>query len=364
MASLLPPSTTPLERALSAVLAAAVNLDVPIRHLWNPETCPVALLPWLAWTVAVDQWDDNWPESVKRATIAGQAARHRKRGTPWAIKNALESRGYPECEIIEHRQFLNEWIEAGGELLDGVGTLDGTGDLSAPGGQFRFATTSWAEYALRLNAADAPTTSEMLRQIAALCEAYAPARSHLVAILLFSLIEFDSSIRLVGFSAHGRVVLDGCRRFTVPSFDTLDGCDLIGGETLLDTLDGVGTLDGHDRLVPERYTGEPLDGGQLDIVTRRIRSRSGMTAHGGNYLEPPETLNAIDLLDGRYTIAGETLDGTGLLDGGDLRYPTLADHEDTLDGTSNLGEVAGPDTIWFRGLVRIRRGSTVIQEPL
>lgn len=29
---------------------------VSIRELWNPDTCPANLLPWLAWSFSVDRW--------------------------------------------------------------------------------------------------------------------------------------------------------------------------------------------------------------------------------------------------------------------------------------------------------------------
>jgi len=360
--SLLPWNSSVMERAIEA--AARLDLPVPIADLIDPDTCPEFMLPWLAWEMHVDGFDDIPTVQGKRAAIRMSLALHKKKGTKWAIQRALETYGYPGCKIIEHRDFMSEWLAAGGELLDGIGVLNGDGDLSAPSGMFRFATTHWAQYSLRLNAADGITTSAMLRQLAQLCAMYAPRRSHLAVILLFVALEFDATIRMGDLAQHGRFVMRDCRRITVPTFDTLDGCDLIGGETLLDTLDGDGTLDGSSNLLPERYTGEPLDGGQLSINIPRSRTRMCGTALGGPYIEPPETLDSIDTLDGRYTISGETLDGLDLLDGGDLRYPLLADHEDTLDGTSNLGEIDGPHHIWFRGIVRTRRGSTVTQEPL
>lgn len=362
MYSLLPPNATELERRAAAADGIG-SLPVQLRDLWNAEQCPPEFLGYLAWALSVDFWDLATTDERRRALIKGALAWHKKRGTPWAVTQALAAYGYPNCKLVEHRQLQREWLDAGGELLDGDSDLNGDSDLSAPGGVFRFTTSHWAEYALRLNSADAPTTSDMLRKISALCAAYAPARSRLAAIILFASAHFVSRPTLSGLRAHGRLRLDRCRRVSVPSFDTLDGCDLLGGETLPDTLDGIGVLDGSSSLLPERYTGEPLDGGQLGLAAKARVALCG-TALGGNRAEPFETLDSTDLLDGAYSIAGETLDGYGLLEAGDLRYPTLADHENTLDGTSNLGEQPGPDQLWFSGLVRIRRGSTVIQEAL
>jgi len=362
MNDLLPANSATLERALAAS-AGLDLLPVELGALWSAERCPVAYLPYLAWTLQVDFWSMATTEAQQRALIAGAIALHKKRGTPWAIKNALAAIGFPDCELVEHSQLHSEWLAAGGELLDGADDLDGAADLSAPGRTFRFTTNHWAEYALRLNAADSAATAEMQRQLQAVCAAYAPARSRLAAILLFAAAQFTVVPQLDRYSARGRLRLAECRRISVPSFDTLDGCDLLGGETLTDTLDGLGSLDGTGDLVPERYTGEPLDAGQLSIAARARIALCG-TALGGNRQEPPETLDSTAMLDGAYTIAGETLDGHGLLDSGTLRYPTLGDPENALDGTSNLGALSGPDHTWFSGLVRIRRGSTTTQEPL
>ena len=59
LAALLPPSSTPLERA--AVDALAVQTDPSIiRRYHNPDTCPVELLPLLAWERHVAEWAGYW----------------------------------------------------------------------------------------------------------------------------------------------------------------------------------------------------------------------------------------------------------------------------------------------------------------
>lgn len=361
--ALLPPNSTPLERALADTTSLAGLAPDVIRTLWNPWTCPEALLPWLAWALSVDFWDDAWPLDYRRATVAGSIAWHRKKGTPWAVEQALAAIGYPDSRLIEHRQLYQEWITAGGELLDGNGSLDGVGDLSAPGGTFRFTTRSWAEYAVRLNVGEVEWSRARQREAMALCNAYAPARSQLAALIVAAFYAFDARIDMAAVAVRARVRLAECRRFVVPGFDTLDGCDLIGGENRPESLDGIGTLSGDEWLNGYRPDGEPLDAGQMAIRLCGTVAPPPF-GFGGGYVEPAETLDGGHLLDGRYTIAGETLDGTGALDGGSLRYPTLAEGDDALDGTTNLGYCPGLPLIHHRGLLRIRRGSTVIQEPL
>ncbi|WP_419779821.1 phage tail protein I [Maridesulfovibrio sp.] len=102
MADLLPISATPQERALSEVTGNRIeSIPVPIRDLWNPWKCPLELLPWLAWALSVDWWDDAWSEDVKRKMVAGSIAIHRHKGTPWAVKEYLKILGYRDAQIIE-----------------------------------------------------------------------------------------------------------------------------------------------------------------------------------------------------------------------------------------------------------------------
>jgi phage tail P2-like protein len=100
MADLLPHNATDQERALSESVERAARVAAPIKHLWNPQTCPLAVLPWLAWSLSVDEWNPDWTEAQKRAAIANAIEIHRQKGTIGALKKALESLGY-ETEIDE-----------------------------------------------------------------------------------------------------------------------------------------------------------------------------------------------------------------------------------------------------------------------
>lgn len=68
---LLPTGSSLLEVAAAKACAEIEKTPVSIRELWNPDTCPANLLPWLAWSFSVDRWDDKWPEATKRAVISG-----------------------------------------------------------------------------------------------------------------------------------------------------------------------------------------------------------------------------------------------------------------------------------------------------
>lgn len=126
--ALLPPSTTALERAAAAALAEITRVDIPLRALWDPDTCPTALLPYLAWAFSVDRWDDTWPIATQRAVIRNSFALHQHKGTIAALRRMVEPLGY----LIE----ITEWWQREPEGPPGtfavaIGTLDQgiTGEL-------------------------------------------------------------------------------------------------------------------------------------------------------------------------------------------------------------------------------------------
>lgn len=86
---LLPPASTPLERALADATARIGDVPIPLAALWDPATCPVAVLPWLAWGLSVDNWDPNWGEATKRTAISQSIAIHRIKGTPASVEAVL-----------------------------------------------------------------------------------------------------------------------------------------------------------------------------------------------------------------------------------------------------------------------------------
>lgn len=93
MSELLPPSSTPLERALADTVSKVSTLPTPARDLWNPDTCPVELLPWLAWAFSLDDWDVTWTEAQQRAAVKASYSVHRYKGTIGSVKDALQALG-------------------------------------------------------------------------------------------------------------------------------------------------------------------------------------------------------------------------------------------------------------------------------
>lgn len=148
MGSLLAPSATPLARAAAETLADATALSTPARDAWNPYEIGAPLLPWLAWSVAVDEWNPTWSEATKRAAIAEAFALHRRRGTPWAIKRAL-SRVVDSATLIEKPEGAH-----------------------------------WAEFDVDIAVTDRPLTEDLYPRITQLIAAYKPTRSHLRRLVI------------------------------------------------------------------------------------------------------------------------------------------------------------------------------------
>ncbi|MDP9524681.1 phage tail protein I [Pseudomonas protegens] len=119
MSSLLPINSTPLERALAA--AGSGDSAIMLRTLYDPATCPVHLLPQLAWAWSVDRWDPGWSETVKRNAIRASYFIHARKGTLGALRRVVEPLGYL-IEVVEWWQTVPEGEPATFALK--VGVLD------------------------------------------------------------------------------------------------------------------------------------------------------------------------------------------------------------------------------------------------
>ncbi|MCC8379569.1 phage tail protein I [Xenorhabdus sp. PB30.3] len=91
---LLPAGSSPLEVAAAEALSNLAAVPVPIRDLWQPDRCPVRLLPYLAWAWSVDRWDMDWSEKTKRESIKVAMFVHKHKGTIGAIRRVVEPFGY------------------------------------------------------------------------------------------------------------------------------------------------------------------------------------------------------------------------------------------------------------------------------
>lgn len=99
--SILPPNRSPIEAALEGVSAARAPLPAElVASVWNPATCPVDLLPYLAWGLSVDLWDEKWSETTKREVCRKALILHRMKTTPAGIKAHVELTGAKVLKVL------------------------------------------------------------------------------------------------------------------------------------------------------------------------------------------------------------------------------------------------------------------------
>lgn len=92
-----------IQAAQSPIFEVLNDVASCLEALWQPDTCPIELLPWLAWSQSVTQWNEQWPEPIKRQIIAQSYEQHKHLGTRFAIINALAPFGYDTR--------ITEWFE-------------------------------------------------------------------------------------------------------------------------------------------------------------------------------------------------------------------------------------------------------------
>lgn len=166
MNSLLPLNSTELERAIES--AGAETIEIPLRTLYNPATCPANLLHQLAWAWSVDRWDETWPEAIKRSMIRSAFHVHAHKGTIGALRRVVEPLGY----LIE----VQEWWQT---LPEGV-----------PG-----------TFALKVGVLETGITEEMYQELERLIDDAKPVSRHLTGLAI--------SLEAVGNLCIGACVYEG-----------------------------------------------------------------------------------------------------------------------------------------------------------
>ncbi len=103
--SKLPPSASKMERVMEQVFwEELVLIERDIRNFYDPYQCRVDLLPYLAWEMSVDYWDENWSEQTKRDVIAASNPIHTTKGTRYALDKSIES-------IRDDGLSVTEWFD-------------------------------------------------------------------------------------------------------------------------------------------------------------------------------------------------------------------------------------------------------------
>ncbi|WLH18777.1 phage tail protein I [Pseudomonas simiae] len=200
VARLLPGNATELERLGAEALAQIERVPVPLRDLWNPDTCPVALLPYLAWAFSVDRWSQAWPESAKRNAIKAAYFIHSRKGTIGALRRVVEPLGY----LIE----VVEWWET---VPEGVP----------------------ATFALKIGVLDTGITEEMYQELTWLIDDTKPLTRHLTGLAI--------SLESTGSVFIGACVYEGDELSVYPPTQrdiNVSGAFRLGGrEHHIDTMD-------------------------------------------------------------------------------------------------------------------------------
>lgn len=191
VATLLPPNATSGERALEQATARIEQVPLRARQMWNADTIPAHLLPWLAWAFSVDDWDVNWSDTQKRAAIKAAYEVQRRKGTIGAVRRALAALGV-NITIVE-------WFE------------------EVPAGE---------PYTFRLivNAADGGAPELAMKRIMDVVNSSKNLRSHLASI--------DTQLELIATQFLACVTLTG-HEINVMPFSPIEGGWMI-------TEDGAG----------------------------------------------------------------------------------------------------------------------------
>lgn len=159
--TLLPPNATAQELALEG--ATARDVPTPIRDVWDPDTCPASMLPWLAWAFGVDEWDPVWSDEAKRNVIRNSVEVQRRKGSIWSIKRVIADAGYGDSELIEGDSTV---------FYDGEHVHEGFVTHGAP--------NQWPLYRFRLQR---PITNAQADQVRRILDQTAPVRCHLVDLI-------------------------------------------------------------------------------------------------------------------------------------------------------------------------------------
>jgi phage tail P2-like protein len=168
--------------------------------LWSAQDCPEALLPWLAWSLSIDQWDAAWPLAVRRQHVATAIEVQRAKGTIRSIELVIAALG--------GRAVMREWFE------------------TTPRGDPHTFTVTVA-----LSGADgaAPDVA-MVNTVIAEIEATKPLRSH------FEFVLAVNAAARIGLRGVARPAIHARIQGTAPSWDIPSNAVLFGGFVL--TLGG------------------------------------------------------------------------------------------------------------------------------
>lgn len=175
-------------------------LRVPLRDLWSPDRCPLPLLPYLAWALSVDRWDQAWTEKTKRSVIKASFFVHKRKGTINAVRRVVEPLGY----LIE----VLEWWQ--------------TVPMGTPG-----------TFALKVGVLDTGITEEMYQELERLIDDAKPVSRHLTGLAISLESKGDLNIGVALYEGDEIDVYPPVMR----DIEVTGSFGVVGREHSIDTLD-------------------------------------------------------------------------------------------------------------------------------
>ncbi len=81
-------------RALDELLDERITrMMADLRRALDPDTAPLSLLPWLAWSAGLTHWSSDWPEATQRRVLREARQILRERGQRQGIERQLGALG-------------------------------------------------------------------------------------------------------------------------------------------------------------------------------------------------------------------------------------------------------------------------------
>ena len=175
---------------LSALVTRLQDLPVEKLLVYLVDAVDAQLLPELGrqfHLTGLEGWRLANTDEARRRLIKRSIALHRKKGTPWAVKEALRPVGV-NVEIIEQADQRAAYAALDPHLLDGSWALDGTVPLR-PLDRLTYLpqVQHWAQFLVRMNLAEV-SEAGVLPLIKALVEEWKPVSRHAIWQLWLALV--------------------------------------------------------------------------------------------------------------------------------------------------------------------------------
>lgn len=208
-------------------------------------------------------WDMARTDAERRALVKSAIKLHRRKGTPWAVRHALELVGWPGGLIRER-------VGLPGPAHDGAHLRDGSASFAPPSDGLE-----WATFSIQLDAGERAVTTSDVFKVRRAVDEWRPVTRWLVG-LTFRLV-FATTAPLVGGLHNGARLRDGA---------TVYGpADAIEDVAALEALDTQGlpvwsvTVGEFHTLAPRvrRFVFRPPPGdAEAAVTTFRLVNREGL----------------------------------------------------------------------------------------